>query len=69
MAGKPVVITECIVVMPVWMQRVCVTRGVRIRVAAIFISELSLQSSPPQPFPVHFFSYKYIPHLSVASHT
>ena len=40
------------------MQRVCVTRGVRVQAVAIFVPELSKQSSPQEPDPAYFFSYK-----------
>ena len=35
------------------------TRGVRVRAVAIFIPELSQQSSPQEPDAAYFFSYKY----------
>lgn len=45
------------------MQRECVTRGVQIRAAAIFVPELSRQSDPHNnPEDSHFFSYKYTAH-------
>ena len=41
------------------MQRECVTRGVRVRAAAIFVPELSKRSSLLFPLDSHFFAYKY----------
>lgn len=50
------------------MQRECVTRGVRVRAAAIFVPELSKPRNPcnprnpRNPRNPHFFSYKYTAH-------
>lgn len=42
------------------MQRGCITRGVRVCAAAIFVPELSRRSNPHNPDNAHFFSYKYV---------
>lgn len=50
------VLCVCVCVL---LQRVCVSRGVRVKAAAIFVPELSRQSSPHVPDASYLFSYRY----------
>jgi hypothetical protein len=45
-------------------QRVAVTKGVRVQAASIFVPELSKQRSSHDAEEAYFFSYKYTVHYA-----